>query len=237
MSDKSLGEKLNVWVQTIGIVLAGFWAFYTFIYKEFIEPKEAPVNITVDLKIQAMRPERSAIQKGKQLIPVQVNVSAKNPGTREIFLPPNVWVAYGTKIKERTSVEQVPAAFAISANSGLASWDAHVTSQGRTMIGIGRLFDDDSLEPNESIQRTVTFFVDSGDYDLVSVQVYIPSATENNLVDVKWTVRDNLHLDQQLLAVSADKKTEPVSQGEADEKLRAKSGFEISGAVTQISMW
>lgn len=41
MSDKTFGEKLNVWVQTIGILLAGIWALYTFVYKEYIEPKKA----------------------------------------------------------------------------------------------------------------------------------------------------------------------------------------------------
>jgi hypothetical protein len=45
---------VNLWAQTIGIVLVGGWARYTFVYKERVEPSAAPVNIVVDLGLKTV---------------------------------------------------------------------------------------------------------------------------------------------------------------------------------------
>lgn len=44
-------------VQTTAIVLAGVWALYTFVYKEILLPKSAPVNVSIDLQLKKPNPQ------------------------------------------------------------------------------------------------------------------------------------------------------------------------------------
>jgi len=41
---KTIGERINTWVQTVGIVAAGIWASYTFVYNEVFVPRSAKIR-------------------------------------------------------------------------------------------------------------------------------------------------------------------------------------------------
>src|SRR5713226_5577170 len=96
-ANRSLGQEINSWVQTIGIVIAATWGAWTFVYKEIVVPKSAPVNVTVDLELKKIGANQPGATKAK-LIPVELRVSAKNPSSREIYLLPSVWMASGVKV-------------------------------------------------------------------------------------------------------------------------------------------
>jgi hypothetical protein len=49
----SVGDTIRSWITTIGVVIALAWGVCTFIYKEILEPESAPVNVSIDLGIQA----------------------------------------------------------------------------------------------------------------------------------------------------------------------------------------
>src|SRR6266513_4802955 len=91
---RSLGERLNTWVQTIGILIAAAWGVYTFVHKEITAPRAAPVNISLDLQLKKL----GANEPNKELVAVELKASATNPSTREIHLLPNLWTAYGINV-------------------------------------------------------------------------------------------------------------------------------------------
>ena len=100
-SERSIAKELNTWVQTIVIIIAFIWGAYTFIYKEIVLPKAAPVNVTVDLLLKKIGPPNSPLQKGENgaLIAIEMDVSAANPSSRSVNLFPSVWFAHGYKVR------------------------------------------------------------------------------------------------------------------------------------------
>ena len=70
---RSIGQEVNAWVQTVGILIAAAWGVYTFVYKEMIEPKSAPINISVDLELKKVG-AADVTKRGtkKRLIPVEL---------------------------------------------------------------------------------------------------------------------------------------------------------------------
>src|SRR5437763_12580581 len=91
---RSFEERLNTWVQILGILIAAGWGIWTFIYKEIKVPKSAPVNISLNLQLKKV--ETNPSRQG--LTAVEMKISATNPSSREIYLLPNAWVAYGGHI-------------------------------------------------------------------------------------------------------------------------------------------
>ena len=95
-SERTIGQEVNTWVQTFGILVAAAWGVYTFIYKEIVLPKSAPVNISVNLELKTIGPSNpQETEAKKQLIAVEMKVSATNPSPREVYLLPSIWFAYG----------------------------------------------------------------------------------------------------------------------------------------------
>src|SRR5438128_1254137 len=94
---RTLAQEISSWMQILGIVIAAAWGAWTFVYKEIVVPKSAPVNVTVDLELKKIAGGQPGENK-KKLIPVQFKVSAKNPSSREIYLLPSVWMAIGVKV-------------------------------------------------------------------------------------------------------------------------------------------
>ena len=67
---------------------------WTFIFKEIEVPKSAPVNISLNLQLKKIETP----QNNEVLSAIEMKISATNPSTREIYLLPNAWVAYGGHI-------------------------------------------------------------------------------------------------------------------------------------------
>lgn len=97
--ERTLGQTLNTWVQTIGIVCAGAWALlYTFGYKDIFVPKSAPVNISLNLSLKKVGPKASSTDS---LTAVEMKIAATNPSSRPVYLLRSAWVAIGCTIRPR----------------------------------------------------------------------------------------------------------------------------------------
>src|SRR5687767_10216369 len=103
---------VNLWVQTIGIVAAGAWALYAFVFKEIRAPRVAPVNVSVDLELKGVEPSHlSRGSRAASVLAVQTRVGARNPSTREVWLLPGVLVVWGHIMEPRVlSLEGLPLA-------------------------------------------------------------------------------------------------------------------------------
>ena len=148
---------------------------WTFIYKEIVVPKSAPVNVTVDLELKKISAGAGGENK-KKLIPVQFRVSAKNPSTREIYLLPSVWMATGTKISPGDNdIGDVPA---ITSSNEQTVAQRHAAVNENVIIAFGGLVEDDSLKPNEVTTRTFILYVPPNEYDSIDLLTIVPTIAE-----------------------------------------------------------
>lgn len=175
----------------IFVLLSAFlWGCYTFVYKEIWVPKSAPVNITMGLELkQAGEASHSTKAPAPSLLPVEVEVSAKNPSSRPVYLLPNFWVAYGIKIvpaaKDANPFQQ---GFVITAQTGTESVQRHASEAPWVVVAYGRLLQDEVLKPSETAARRMIFYVPQHEYDLVRVMTSLPTVDKAGVLDIEYTL-------------------------------------------------
>jgi hypothetical protein len=191
---RTLGETVNTWVQTVGIIIAAAWGFYTFFYKEIILPKSAPVNISLNL---ALKKTGVSPDKRDNLTAVEMKCSATNPSSREIHLLPSAWIAYGISIAATPGDDTAfmkNATARLKDQNEMATVQRHAKNQKRSVVATGNLFDDTGLKPGETTGRTIIFYVHQLDYDLVDVTTVMPSAADVSDIQLEWTLTEESEL-------------------------------------------
>jgi hypothetical protein len=183
------GKTINTWVQTAGIFVAAVWGFYTFVFKEKLAPKAAPVNISLNLQLKKI----GATGTTKGLTAVEMKISATNPASRQLFLLPSAWIAHVIKMEP---VEMNEAEFNEAANSVLGDARNIFPQQRRVraatsqVVAVGHLFGDKVLKPNETAARTVLFYVPETGYDLVDVIARMPCGADTAGIQLGWNLSE-----------------------------------------------
>jgi hypothetical protein len=197
----TFGKTLNTWAQTVGIVVAGIWGIYTFVFKEIVVPRSSPVNISIDLNLRKITEQRTADKRA--LTPIEIMVTAKNPSTRQISVLPTGWAAYGVVIS-REDLQDFPTGEVISSKSGQLFLDKYAKSSVRELVDFGRLFPDTSLKPGEVVTRRLVFFVPSNKFDIVDVQTVVPTTTKPEKTDLAWNLTKEQTFTQMLYRIAPD---------------------------------
>jgi len=230
---KTVGERINIWVQTVGIVAAGIWASYTFVYKEVFVPRSAPINTVVALEV---RKETGPSSSGIDRVALTFTVSAQNPSQRRLGLFNSIWLAYGSKIR-RVDTLDVEEAERVLNTDELHSVSRHMMSSPPVLVAAGRLFDDDSLESSEKVARTDVFYLPANTYDSVEIVALVPNATDTDGLDIQWTVsRDEKEMttvDSKVYVVNPDA---PDKRIEASEELQKSRDFSTAIARARIPL-
>ncbi|HVI08713.1 MAG TPA: hypothetical protein VND65_10505 [Candidatus Binatia bacterium] len=235
-----VGKELNLWVQTAGIVLAAAWGVYTFIYTQVIVPKAAPVNISVDLGLKKIDTAKADAKADKRhLVPVEMKISAKNPSSREVFLLPSGWIAWGLTIGD--SGTQKADGFdepkPITAQTSTQSMLRHADVKSVDVVAFGRLLEDSTLKPNEACSRTIVFYVPRDQYDSLEVHAYIPTVIKEGKVDLEWKLENSdLHASMYRLDGRGNRAgaLKPDSDGGfSDPQL----GLQQATSMTELSLW
>ncbi len=178
-------------VQTTAIVLAGVWALYTFVYKEILVPKSAPVNVSIDLQLKKIE---SADQQSNQLVCIEMAVKAVNPSSRVAYLLPSVWFARGCKIGKLDSDDSrfidglSKALERSSTNSSLYFQEKHFSRSDWTFVGGGGLFEKRMLKPGEAISFTLILSLPLLYYDVIRVEAYMPTLGDTDGREGVWSV-------------------------------------------------
>lgn len=182
---RSFGERLNTWVQTIAIVLAGIWALWNFVFKEILLPKTAPINISLNLELKKM--PIMEVKQQKQLSVVELNAIAKNPSSREVTLFPSSFIVTGYKMvrqKENNFLKMCDKVFGKDYSVECAR--KHATIKFVSIIITGGLYYDKIIKPNEQIERSIVFYVPFKEYDIIQAVVNVPTAREKRDIMLKW---------------------------------------------------
>lgn len=184
------------WTRSLGAVVAavGFlWGAWVFVFQEILRPAVAPVNISLELDVTRLSPTIGSVQ------PVRLKVSARNASNKVLTIRKTFWVGHAIQLKRGPSGTLLPLheekeiirdinrrmsqkEESVSLEGGAASRYT-ASSEEWDVIGFGPLFDVSKIRPNEEIrsQRIILVpQVQSASYDLLRVNVYIPSFAKNS---------------------------------------------------------
>ena len=233
--ERNFSQDIKNWVQTIGIIIAAVWGVYTFIYKEIAVPKTAPINITVDLELKKIGESRSQSNPQKQdFIAVEMKAKATNPSSREIKLFPSVWIAYGYKI---TSIKRENNDFEEQCNKILNTRRGFYVErcsrlEKKGIVGIGDLFPDDSLKPDETIKRSLVLHLPVDEFDLLELRALITTVNNTKDYSLEWKFSNNVLEPVMYHMTDTGKKMIPLEEVKT-------LGIELqgAGAIAQLSLW
>lgn len=171
-------KKVVSW-STLALIIGGVWAVITFYYTQVFLPKTAPINISLKLELKKIGPRAGAIDKDN-LVAVELQTTATNPSSREVYLLKSAWVATACNVEMKKADASENREFVKSSDALLNSTQENEIElfsvrTGCTYVAAGRLFADLALKPNESIHRAIVFYVPSNKYDELTVQVRMPS--------------------------------------------------------------
>jgi hypothetical protein len=96
----SVTQNINLWVQTIAIVLAGVWAIYQFVWKEFVQPAFVSFSINGDIDAVA-----DTAQQIGEAIPIKLDIKIQNASKRDLYVIGALIKVEGVEINTSVSVE------------------------------------------------------------------------------------------------------------------------------------
>lgn len=234
---QNLGQAINTWVQTFGIVIAAGWGFYTFVYKEIVLPQSAPVNITINLqlkKIGSGNPLGS--DPKKKLVAIEMRVAATNPSAREVYLLTSAWIAYG--IVDGLSTDTLSAEAANNAiNSRRGAYvQKHAEAIKTPVVAVGNLFKDAVLKPSEATSRTIIIYVPAETYDRMEVYALIPTVTKEHGLALDWKLEGD-SLATVMYSVDANGKRKEMEMSLDKTYSERSHEFQLARSVSEISLW
>jgi len=234
--ERNFGQELNVWVKTIGIFIAAVWAVYTFVYKEITVPKSAPVNITLNLDLKKIGTEGVRYQgQNKGLVPVEMKVSARNPGSREIHLLPSAWIAYGSKVTPK-HIPPLPEKEIVSTDEIFTNNQMHSIESASSIVGVGSLFLDRFLKPNEITTRTLIIYIPPKEYDSLQVRVVVATVSRADMIKLDWKIGKNQVLESTVYSkVSGEWKEMKINESGAYPATEFE--LQMAHSSSELSLW
>jgi hypothetical protein len=189
---KPRGEVVKNWVEVAAFIAAAIWALYTFVWTQYLQPRQVPVNISLNLEMQKVPDESTPLRAAAAashdgLVAVELSVKATNPSSRSVFLPPSAWIARAYRVAPARARGDFPrAASGIVGQASLRPFEKYVETVHSEAVAAGRLFGDDVLKPNETIARRIVFHLPPAHYDAVEVYTCVPS-TDQKDIGILWT--------------------------------------------------
>jgi hypothetical protein len=193
---KKLGHRipefLQAWLPILAGALGAIVGAIGFYYKDVVLPGVAPINLTTHLTVRKVGGDEN-----KKFAAIELFVTATNPSTRNVYILSNYWEAYGDTVDTPLKETEESKKCVECANLDIASkelvkechdWGAHYIVGKSTLVGAGRMLGDYVLAPNESVSRSVIFFVPQGAYDLLDVSLSLDTAAKENVAEIVRTV-------------------------------------------------
>lgn len=238
-SKRTFGEVLNTWVQTSGIIAAGGWAAYAFVYKEITVPNSAPVNVSIALQLKKIGPKSTASEK-QTFIAAEMQTAATNPSTREVYVLGSAWIARGCRVDTGPNEESFSTQAEKSLNSpGEGYAEISVRDINYANVVAGRLFADTFLKPNKSVRRTKIFYIPVDRYDEIDLDVRVITTERPQSIALRWKVEFG-GLRAVLYRVGKDGKQtefETDKNGDYLDRDLAKIGLQELHSSSSLSLW
>lgn len=191
-------------VAAIWAALGTFWTIFAWYHHEVVVPSTAPVNLVTEVTVQQVSRDRPGVSKGGEpLDAIQVSVSANNVSTKTIHMLSNYWDAWGGTVtqtapdSEESWLARVNAAQADQDRTGQPDYaipGKHYKPSRLERVAWGNLFPTSYvLHPKETISASVIFYVPAGSYDMIHVEVHIPTTERADLSLMFVVDKQNVH--------------------------------------------
>ena len=171
---------MHEWIRSGGILIAAAWGVYTFLWKDVLVPSWQPASLNLEASLRPV-PDRPGTADGLEMI---LEIKATNASSRRVYPLANIWYANGIKRDPRPrSILRSDRLFRQESNQilrGVALQHAErgIISTPGELIAVGRLFDDDIIDPSTSVNRSVLVHIPKG-YAAVELRVLIPLLTRS----------------------------------------------------------
>ena len=190
--------EFHEWIRSGGILIAAAWGIYTFVWKDILVPSWQPAHINVEASLTPVT-GRLADVDGQEMT---LEVKGTNASSRRVYFLPNVWWLSGVKRKPSSVFRtRGTSSFLKEANQALEGVplnyaERSITRSPRELIAVGRLFDDNFVDPGAVVQRSVLVRIPSG-YDAADLNMVVPLLTRQprwilNDRKLVWSVNDPL---------------------------------------------
>ena len=184
---KTFGEKLNIWLQNIAIILAGVWAIYTFAYKEFVQPASAPAHIGIDVELK--HSGTHAVSDDSFTV-IVASVTLSNTSSRSVHKLAGVGLLYGYRLDSPVIQEE---SLPTCANEILSQ---HAESQvglvsfagKKRLLGVASIGAEESLMPGEHSNQDWIFHIPANQYDYVELISTAAQAVDDENVEIGWSL-------------------------------------------------
>jgi hypothetical protein len=176
----SRSPLMHEWIRSGGILIAAAWGVYTFLWKDVLVPSWQPASLNLEASLRPV-PDRPGTADGLEMI---LEIKATNASSRRVYPLANIWYANGIKRDPRPrSILRSDRLFRQESNKilrGVALQHAErgIISTPGELIAVGRLFDDDIIDPSTSVNRSVLVHIPKG-YAAVELRVLIPLLTRS----------------------------------------------------------
>jgi hypothetical protein len=245
MADNSQrSDGIRHWVQTLVIIagiIAGVWQF---VFKEIWTPAAAPINLTTEVSVKEAGFRTASDSKStEQLEAIELMVTAINVSTRTVYLLSNFWAAWGMKVGS-SQVEKAQDwldAVGKQTSKGEDSYGAvgrHYEMRDGSLVAWGNVFPKTYvLFPKETVSRSFLFYVPKGEYDLVEVDVGIPTTSVPNVAEVVYTVSDQAGVDPRVNRIGPNGVRSEMPKREDGTYLDSGIGLQETESWRQLSLW
>lgn len=181
LPDWSRSPLIHEWIRSGGVLIAatsGAWGVYTFVWKDILVPSWQPASLNLEASLRPV-PDRPATADGLEMV---LEVKATNASSRRVYPLANIWYVNGIKREPRpAAMVRSDRLFKKESNQvlrgvGLQHAERGVISTTGELLAVGRVFDDDIIDPGNSVNRSILIHIPKG-YAAVELRVTMPLFT------------------------------------------------------------
>jgi hypothetical protein len=180
--------------------LGTFWTIFAWYHQEIVVPSTAPVNLTTEVTLEDVGTgTQTTSQQADQFEAIQLSVVANNVSGRNVYLLSNYWDAWGGKVELQTKVakddlwlREVNRTEELQRKSGVFRYPTsgkYYKISTFERVAWGNIFPATYfLYPKETVSASVIFFIPRDIYDLLHVEVHIPTTEKQDAVQVSFLI-------------------------------------------------
>jgi hypothetical protein len=181
-------ELIKSWVEIIAIVFAGLWAFYIFIYSEYIKATQF-FDATIEMESYSALPN--------ELVHVQIKIKLTNPSSRRLFIEAAYYEVHGDIIEADNRTQFSPEKYEEALND-----DAFIANGCKPscseLIGGGGFLTGAWADPKESLYVNRVIYVPKARFSHLECNIYVQSVINPDLIDIRKTVNNDYSVDWQV---------------------------------------
>lgn len=167
----------HTWIQSSALLIAAIWGIYTFVWSDILVPSWAPAHINLSVSLKTQDKINITQPVNSNGIEASLVIKADNPSSRKLYLLSNVWQVFEGR-RQQTSPEDFQAvADRRLRESALRQAERYSERETIAILAMGRAFDDNIIQPGESITRTISIRIPK-QYTSFDVNITLPALTK-----------------------------------------------------------